>query len=88
VSDVLSPDTDLPSFLKVFAKVETCQLSQLLELFHSKSHHGLIQALYARLAEVGGLQTTVLALSKLLLCNAGSAFDEDFAVLLCFMPCL
>jgi hypothetical protein len=47
----------------------SCLLPQLLELFHSKSPHGLIQALYARLAEVWGLQTTVLAISKLLLCN-------------------
>jgi hypothetical protein len=53
---VLSPETDLPSFLKVFEKVETSQLPQLLELFHSKFPHELIQALYARLTEVGAFR--------------------------------
>jgi hypothetical protein len=79
---VLNPETDLPSFLKIFEKVEASLLPQLLKLLHSKSSYESMQALYVRLAEVEGFQTTVLAISKLLLSNKGNIFDDNFEVFL------
>jgi hypothetical protein len=79
VSDCLSvlcPESDLPSFLKVFEKVESSQLPQLLGLLQSKCTAEIMQSLYCRLAEIEQLQPTVLAMSRLLL--RGNSFDEVF----------
>jgi hypothetical protein len=73
---VLSAESDLPSFLKVFEKLESSQLPQLLRLLQSKCSAELMQSLYCRLAEIEQLQPTVLAMSKLLL--RGNSFDEVF----------
>jgi hypothetical protein len=62
---VLSPEIDLSFFLRVFDRVENSQLPELLELFHSKSSAELMQGLLNRLAEIEGLQLTVLKISKL-----------------------
>jgi hypothetical protein len=75
---VLSVESDLPSFLKVFEKVESGQLPQLLRLLQSKCSTELMQSLYCRLAEIEQLQPTVLAMSRLLL--RGSSSDESFGV--------
>jgi hypothetical protein len=75
---VLSAESDLPSFLKVFERLESGQLPQLLGLLQSKSPTDLMQSLYCRLAEIEKLQPTVLAMSRLLL--RGSSFDEAFGV--------
>jgi hypothetical protein len=73
---VLSVESDLPSFLKVFERLESVQLPQLLGLLQSKCSAELMQSLYCRLAEIEQLQPTVLAMSRLLL--KGSSFDEVF----------
>jgi hypothetical protein len=73
---VLSAESDLPSFLKVFERLESGQLPQLLGLLQSKCSSELMQSLYCRLAEIEQLQPTVLAMSRLLL--KGSGFDEVF----------
>jgi hypothetical protein len=75
---VLSAESDLHSFLKVFMKLEKGQLPQLLGLLQSKCSAELMQSLYCRLAEIEQLQTTVLAMSKLLL--RGNILDEAFGV--------
>jgi hypothetical protein len=75
---VLSAESDLPSFLRVFERLESGQLPQLLGLLQSKCSTDLMQSLYCRLAEIEQLQPTVLAMSKLLL--RGSSFDEAFSV--------
>jgi hypothetical protein len=73
---VLSTESDLPSFLKVFERLESGQLPQLLRLLQSKCSAELMQSLYCRLAEIEQLQPTVLAMSRLLL--RGNSFDEVF----------
>jgi hypothetical protein len=75
---VLSAESDLPSFIKVFEKLEKSQLPQLLGLLQSKSSAELMQSLYCRLAEIEQLQPTVLAMSRLLL--RGSFNEESFGV--------
>jgi hypothetical protein len=75
---VLSAESDLLSFLKVFVKLESGHLPQLLGLLQSKCSAELMQSLYCRLAEIEQLQPTVLAMSRLLL--RGSSFDDAFGV--------
>jgi hypothetical protein len=75
---VLSAESDLPSFIKVFERLESSQLPQLLGLLQSKSSAELMQSLYCRLAEIEQLQPTVLAMSRLLL--RGSFNEEAFGV--------
>jgi hypothetical protein len=75
---VLSAESDLPSFIKVFERLENTQLPQLLGLLQSKSSAELIQSLYRRLAEIEQLQPTVLAITRLLL--RGSFNEEAFGV--------
>jgi hypothetical protein len=70
---VLSPESDINFFLKVFEKVDNSQLPQLLELLYSKSSAELLQSL--RLAEIEGLQLTVLAISKLFLSRVSLDFE-------------
>jgi hypothetical protein len=67
---VLSAESDLPSFIKVFERLESSQLPQLLGLLQSKSSAELMQRLYCRLAEIEQLQPTVLGMSRLLLRGA------------------
>jgi hypothetical protein len=78
---VLSPEIDLGFFLKVIEKVESSQLPQLLELLHSKSSAELMQSLLSRLAEIEGLQLTVLAISKLLLRRVSLDFEVFLTVI-------
>jgi hypothetical protein len=75
---VLSAESDLPSFIKVFERLESSQLPQLLGLLQSKSSAELMQRLYCRLAEIEQLQPTVLGMSRLLL--RGSFNEEAFGV--------
>jgi hypothetical protein len=75
---VLSAESDLPSFIKVFETLENTQLPQLLEQLQSKSSAELMQSLYCRLAEIEQLQPTVLGMSRLLL--RGSFNEEAFGV--------
>jgi hypothetical protein len=75
---VLSAESDLPSFIKVFERLENTQLPQLLELLQSKSSAELMQSLYCRLAQIEQLQPTVLAMTRLLL--KGSFNEEAFGV--------
>jgi hypothetical protein len=77
---VLSAESDLPSFLRVFERLESGQLPQLLGLLQSKCSTELMQSLYCRLAEIEQAQPTVLAMSKLLL--RGNSFDEAFGAFL------
>jgi hypothetical protein len=72
---VLSPESDLSSFLRVFQTLENSQLPRLLELIHSKSPADLMPALLSRLADIEGFQPTVLAISKLLLSRVCLDFD-------------
>jgi hypothetical protein len=78
---VLSPESDLSFFQRVFEKVENSQLPQLLELLHSKSSAELMQSLLSRLAETEGLQLTVLAISKLLLRRVSLDFEVFLTVI-------
>jgi hypothetical protein len=75
---VLSAESDLPSFIKVFERLESSQLPQLLGLLQSKSSAEMMQSLYCRLAEIEQLKPTVLAMSRLLL--RGSFNDVAFGV--------
>jgi hypothetical protein len=75
---VLTAESDLPSFIKVFKSLECNQLPQLLGLLQSKSSAEFMQSLYCRLAEIEQLQPTVLAMSRLLL--KGSFNEEAFGV--------
>jgi hypothetical protein len=75
---VLSAESDLPSFIKVFEGLESCQLPQLLGLLQSKSSAEFMQSLYCRLSEIEQLQPTVLAMSRLLL--RGSFNEKAFGV--------
>jgi hypothetical protein len=75
---VLSAESDLPSFIKVFERLESSQLPQLLGLLQSKSSAEMMQSLYCRLAEIEQLQPTVLAMSRLLL--RGNINEEAFGV--------
>jgi hypothetical protein len=61
---VLSAESDLSSFIKVFERLESSQLPQLLGLLHSKSSAEFMQSLYCRLAEIEQLQLTVRVLDK------------------------
>jgi hypothetical protein len=70
---VLSAESDLPSFIKVFERLGS-QLPQLLGLLQCKSSAELMQSLYSRLAEIEQLQPTVLAMSRLLL---RASFNEE-----------
>jgi hypothetical protein len=74
---VLSAESDLPSFIKVFETLENTQLPKLLGLLQSKSSAELMQSLYCRLARNEELQPTVLAMSRLL---RGSFNEEAFGV--------
>jgi hypothetical protein len=78
---VLSPESDLSFFLRVFEKVESSQLPHLLELLHSKSSAELMQSLLSRLAEIEGLQLTVLAILKLLLRLVSLDFEVFLTVI-------
>jgi hypothetical protein len=75
---VLSAESDLPSFLKVFQRLERGHLPQLFGLLQSKCSAELMQSLYCRLAEIEQLQPTVLAMSRLLL--RGNLNEEAFGV--------
>jgi hypothetical protein len=75
---VLSAESDLPSFIKVFERLESSQLPQLLGLLQSKSSAELMQSLYSRLAQIEQLQPTVLGMARLLL--RGSFNEEAFGV--------
>jgi hypothetical protein len=75
---VLSAESDLPSFIKVFERLESSLLPQLLGLLQSKSSAELMQSLYCRLAEIEHLQPEILAMSRLLL--SGSFNEEAFGV--------
>jgi hypothetical protein len=75
---VLSAETDLPSFIKVFERLDSSQLPQLLGLLQIKSSAELMQSLYCRLAQIEQLQPTVLAMTRLLL--RGSFNEEEFGV--------
>jgi hypothetical protein len=61
---VLSAESDLSSFIKVFERLESSQLPQLLGLLQSKSSAELMQSLYCRLAEIEQLQPTVRVLDR------------------------
>jgi hypothetical protein len=75
---VLNAESDLPSFIKVFERLESSQLPQLLGQLQSKSSAELMQSLYCRLAEIEQLQPTVLGMSRLLMRR--SLNEEAFGV--------
>jgi hypothetical protein len=75
---VLSAESDLPSFIKVFERLDSSQLPQLLDQLRSKSSAELMQSIYCKLAEIEQLEPTVLAMSRLLL--RGSFNEEAFGV--------
>jgi hypothetical protein len=75
---VLTAESDLSSFIKVFERLESNQLPQLLGLLQSKSSAELMQSLYCRLAEIEQLQPIFLAMSRLLL--RGSFNEEAFGM--------
>jgi hypothetical protein len=78
---VLSPETDIFFFLRVFEKVESSQLPHLLELLHNKSSAELMQSLLSRLVEIEGSQLTVLAISKLPLRRVSLDFEVFLTVI-------